>query len=589
MHDHNYETREDEKRLTEPVKKGVDTGKAMAKQAAKTATKAVAKLAAKGIAALVGLLGWPAIIIGFIILIVVIFFASFFSAMPGAGVLVGVDVDERDAIIKSYAEERTDFWNVNETWLVSREGRWYPGTGDTGVELNRLVDRFGRDTSLKNEWGDLYAPVLYEATQCGDENKMEYEEYVKTKLESAGESLRPFFYYKESSVTYCNSEGECSTSDVFLLVEAFTIRGHYLYSHEWVTISYDDGSSVTFERPSGTEKLSDGLQYVSDYIIPAWNIPNETPEEKENAMLETRLTFEMGKGYSAQAENLTWLMMQGSLSSFISGASIPAEFRGYLDEASQMTGIPVWLLAAIIERESSWDPNIENDGTGCFGLMQLNSEYWSAWAQRYGYDESDKWDPRVQILVGAQVLKEYAKDFDWANLKPDREFPDDVKAALARYGGYGTDVQKAEGYIISILELSKKYSRPATWPVPGYNEISSHYGMRFHPLLKIWRAHTGTDIKAPEGSKAVSVSAGVVFSTSLGGDWGNVVYIRDTQYEYQYAHLSRIDVKAGDVVNPGDQIGLVGSTGLSTGPHLHFGMRPIGGEWIDPLPMLSGL
>jgi len=345
---------------------------------------------------------------------------------------------------------------------------------------------------------------------------------------------------------------------------------------------------VTYEEPAGQTRLEDGYSnYIKPYIVKKWDIPDD-----EQAVLAARAVLEAGAAFSAQAENMAWLMDKTSLVRLASGASIPMEFRGYLEEAEKLTGIPVWFLAALIERESSWNPQAVNDKTGCFGLTQLNPDYWPEWARRYGFDpEADKWNPRAQIIVGAYVLAGFGADkVDWDNLDFD-DPPDALKRALARYGGYGDDVDEAESYIDDILQLARAYgSRPAAWPVPGYYDISSHFGWRIHPILGTRRFHEGIDIPAPAGTPVVSVSGGVVYAVLDEGAYGLHVFVRDAQYEYMYAHMSRVDVHAGQVLKPGDRIGAVGSTGYSTGPHLHFGIRlPGDAGWIDPEPILSGL
>ncbi|MDH7578918.1 MAG: peptidoglycan DD-metalloendopeptidase family protein [Bacillota bacterium] len=580
-----------------PFDRARETGKAAAKQAAKqalkravkAAVKAAGKLLVKGIAALIGAVGWPVIIVIIVLVALTLLFGAFYSAMPAQTALTGVEPSEQDAEVRQYAGKQVSEWNVKETWLVSGEGAWYPGKGE--YTLGRLVDRYGRDAKLANQWGDAYAPVLYLAAQEA-EDRMNDRKWAEERLKDAAENLRPWFYYKESHVTYCDKDGYCTTETVYLLVEAYTIRGHYRWKHKWVTKTYPDGGSVTYEEIADTQKLSDGLEYVEKHIVPLYKLPTETGEEKKQVRIAARATFEMAQGFTARQENLAWLEDRGSLVSFVSGASIPAEFRDALEEASQRTGIPVWLLAGLIERESSWDPNTVNEKTGCFGLTQLHPDYWPEWARRHGFDpEKDRWDPRAQIIVGAQVLAGFLgrPDWDWdeINLKSP---PEELERALARYGGYGSDVEAAQGYITDIMRLAGAYrSRPGAWPVPGYYEISSHFGMRFHPILKKWTEHTGIDIEAPEGAPAVSVSGGVVFDAGYDETYGNRVYVRDAQHEYLYAHLSRIDVREGQAVRPGAKIGEVGSTGWSTGPHLHFGVRPIGGSWIDPEPLLRDL
>jgi len=108
---------------------------------------------------------------------------------------------------------------------------------------------------------------------------------------------------------------------------------------------------------------------------------------------------------------------------------------------------------------------------------------------------------------------------------------------------------------------------------PCAGRITSSFGMRVHPITGVTRMHTGIDIGAPHGSPVVAVANGyVVFQGSLGG-YGNAIMIEHGDCRTLYGHLSKIYVKAGEKVYAGQRIGAVGSTGLSTGPHLHFEVR----------------
>ena len=121
-------------------------------------------------------------------------------------------------------------------------------------------------------------------------------------------------------------------------------------------------------------------------------------------------------------------------------------------------------------------------------------------------------------------------------------------------------------------------------PVP-YSRRTSGFGMRQHPILHTQRAHTGVDYAAPTGTPVMSVADGVVVESSYQGAYGNMVVVQHNgQQATVYAHLSRMQVKRGQSIKQGDVIGAVGTTGLSTGPHLHFEFR-VNGRHVDPLTL----
>ena len=124
-------------------------------------------------------------------------------------------------------------------------------------------------------------------------------------------------------------------------------------------------------------------------------------------------------------------------------------------------------------------------------------------------------------------------------------------------------------------------------PIIGTASPSSGFGWRLHPLLGIWRMHAGEDLAAPEGTPVVAALSGRVVSSGLAGGYGLAVEIEHQRplRRTLYGHLSELYVKAGEWVRQGEVVGRVGSTGLSTGPHLHFELRQPGdGGWVavDP-------
>lgn len=121
-----------------------------------------------------------------------------------------------------------------------------------------------------------------------------------------------------------------------------------------------------------------------------------------------------------------------------------------------------------------------------------------------------------------------------------------------------------------------------------FSRISSTFGTRLHPIHKTWRRHLGTDYAAPTGTKVRTVGDGVVDFAGWQNGFGNVIYVKHANPSHVtvYAHLSRIDVKKGQRVEQGDGIGAVGSTGWSTGPHLHFEFR-VNGQHQDPSSIVA--
>ena len=123
------------------------------------------------------------------------------------------------------------------------------------------------------------------------------------------------------------------------------------------------------------------------------------------------------------------------------------------------------------------------------------------------------------------------------------------------------------------------------WPLPGHHRITSPFGYRMHPILKYRKLHTGVDIGAPNGTPVVSAASGTVIASRFMGGYGNCIMIDHGGKVTVYAHLSSRAVSPGQTVSAGQTIGYVGSTGMSTGAHLHFEVR-INGAVQNPLNYL---
>jgi len=127
-------------------------------------------------------------------------------------------------------------------------------------------------------------------------------------------------------------------------------------------------------------------------------------------------------------------------------------------------------------------------------------------------------------------------------------------------------------------QLSMAYAGGSmVWPLPGNYRISSPYGYRIHPILKTKQFHSGVDIPAKTGTKILAANDGVVIFSGVKSSYGNFVVIdHGGKMTTAYAHCSRRLVSQGQKVKKGQAIALVGTTGRSTGPHLHFEVRKDG-------------
>lgn len=129
---------------------------------------------------------------------------------------------------------------------------------------------------------------------------------------------------------------------------------------------------------------------------------------------------------------------------------------------------------------------------------------------------------------------------------------------------------------------------PHRSPIPGKVRITSSFGNRKNPFdFSSKQFHGGVDIRAANGDPVLATAGGLVLQSGYRGGYGKAVRIfHPSGYETMYAHMSSIKVKTGDIIKEGDVLGLAGSTGHATGPHLHYEIVEKG-KRIDPLNFLS--
>ena len=162
---------------------------------------------------------------------------------------------------------------------------------------------------------------------------------------------------------------------------------------------------------------------------------------------------------------------------------------------------------------------------------------------------------------------------------------DEKKKVLEKNMG---DLQtQADALIAEIKKLQDEQrlyeGGPFTWPCPGYQYITYTFGYRYHPVTGVWKFHTGIDISAPYGADIVAAASGKVILSQWYQGYGNCVMVdHGSGIVTLYGHAQTLCVSQGQEVSRGQLLAKVGSTGWSTGPHLHFEVR-INGEYVDPL------
>jgi len=136
--------------------------------------------------------------------------------------------------------------------------------------------------------------------------------------------------------------------------------------------------------------------------------------------------------------------------------------------------------------------------------------------------------------------------------------------------------------------LPVRVSIPSRMPVEGA-VLTSGYGLRWHPVLGGRRQHQGVDLAEPSGTAVYATADGVISRADWFSSYGLFISIEHGgNIQTRYGHLSRLNVASGQAVRKGDLIGFVGSTGRSTGPHLHYEVR-IAGNAVNPIPYLNGV
>lgn len=591
-------------------------------QAKRFAKKAVKKLLLKLLVFLAPYLV-PIVAVLLIVLLIALLLSATFSAMAPGGFLTGVNPSPEDEAIKKKYEDLVSVewngkpaWNVNDCYVVDGESfgskPHYPEK--TGTNLHELKDKGHKDYDLCLKWGTVHAVALFWAYNYG---KQEIPDSMREKI---AKDIHPYFYYmirKESRTVSCPDGSSYSEWDVYLLVEAYTIYGHWQYHYEPVTRTVSSGkctvTTTTWELKDEKQILPDRYQRIKDYMVELYQAKKD-PEELETARV---WVMEAGEGFTNKREWYDWLLRGISAEDalYVRGGIgyVPPEIRDICKEMEKRYGVPWWLIAGVVayETRGGFQVNAYNESTGASGLGQITPETWQSNAQdgngdgvkdvfniwdnlatvarvliSKGYRENMSDDNLLPVLAAyggnplTNAAKEYAKQcLDW--IRQVREAGDIL---FAENGSLSSPVQGWSWHDILLHLQKNRCSRYGAPPSCGHAAI-----------------HAGIDIPAATGTPVLAVANGVIVDEHYQPEGGGkmLTLLTGDGVAFTYMHLDGYAVSPGAVVRGGQVIAYAGNTGRSRGSHLHFEVHPGAGNdsnrWygyytaVDPAQFFTGV
>lgn len=521
--------------------KGLKKGLALT---AKVARKAGAFLLKKIAAAL----GIPAGIVFVVFVVAVIIFFSIYGELPAQVKESGMR-REYEEVIAKYAPEIISEDRAEEQYMLT--------------------------------WGMLAAIDLKKHMLQSESPEDRYP----FTAEDTAQKLMPIFSYIDSVIIIIeretDEEGNTTTTrteiPVKLVSEVDTFRGIFKLHYERKTFERGD-TTIIKDVLSYTEYFADWTrlkQVMEEQGIPA-------DDDAAYLMYKTAEAFESGAPHFAwltESEEEIWISGSVGWDWTSSEYYVPEELVAYFEEAASETGLDIELLKAVAAIESCFNPEAVSKA-GAKGIMQLMPNT----AKQLGV--TNIFDPRENILAGARYLKQMLDRFKEPEL------------ALAAYNAGPGNVEKYGGlppfketqdYVSKVMNLWKEGIpvSDSKFIVPVHGPITSPFGQRIHPIRQAESFHSGIDIGAPLGTPIRASKEGRVKFTGSAGGYGLTVIIdHGNGYTTTYAHCLSINVYEGQRVSKGQIIAQVGSTGVSTGPHLHFEIR-VNGKAVNPINYLQ--
>lgn len=190
----------------------------------------------------------------------------------------------------------------------------------------------------------------------------------------------------------------------------------------------------------------------------------------------------------------------------------------------------------------------------------------------------------INSLIGEKEAQIVAVSSDISDKEAAiREYEEEIEAQNAEIAALEKAVAEEKERLAAANEETRIYDGGMfTWPCPSFTRISDEYGYRIHPILNVEQFHNGVDMAAPYGSSILAAYDGDVIAADYSSSMGNYIMIDHGDGLYTiYMHASALYVSKGQSVYRGEKIAAVGSTGRSTGNHLHFSVR-LNGNYVSP-------
>lgn len=302
-----------------------------------------------------------------------------------------------------------------------------------------------------------------------------------------------------------------------------------------------------------------------------------TEKEQQIAQTEAELQAAVEKSqrqYEAMKERIKYVYENGN-DSYIEMILKAKSFSDFLNRAELVSQVYEYdknMLQSFEELQksiSATKAQLEEDRKS-IQTMQANAEY-----------EKEQ----LEIVANAKEaqVKKYESDIGDMEAKI-KAYDEEIKErnALIKQLEQQVKAQKAAAAANAGASAPKYTGGKFTWPCPSSTRITDNFGMRPHPIYKVDKMHNGIDIGASYGADIVAAYGGTVVAAAYNKSMGNYVMIDHGGELYTiYMHCSSLNTKAGATVKAGQSIAKVGSTGNSTGNHLHFGVR-LNGAYVSP-------